>query len=284
MTLYTTLVEAEEVLLDQTNYDQEWKQLFYEVRQEEREYFGENNNIEDFDVKSIAYFNTIERSCNVLRLIKKKYSTKDYFVLSKPLQISMEHALTLDLEQNSLSLYFHDEVTLMDKFRDNLLRDYIRHLEDLEQQQRRSNPKEDVQGLGIHSDMSKSTFTESVKYEPKTRHSMTKKGTNHILNNMGIRKLSFDLNRKEKELVNKKEQLIKKPVDGESYIFSNPDHHWKEIVVDHFFKYYFKKVDINKLIVLISNSGAKFSQSPNLITYPIINFFNVIKKELKIKE
>ncbi|MGX1195913.1 hypothetical protein [Metabacillus sp. SLBN-84] len=281
---HTTLVEAEAKLLMKTRQDQEWQDEYYSIHPEEQNYIQDTMGIRHFSVVSLAYFNPVERSCTILRLVKRESGDFDYYVVGKPVTLSLERALTVDFEENLFTLHAENEGDLIKDYQEHIVTEYIQHLKDIE-----SKKQEELERQREKERLEQFNHPETyhqAELEPYSNGTRDYKQqvTAYLLKDSGIKNLPFNLEKKEKELKDKREKLLNKSVVGESYIRSGPDRPWKDIVIRFFFPYILQRMDIDAMVKEIQGSGATFTQKQkNLIEHPIESFIDAIKKELKIR-
>ncbi len=275
ITPYTTLIEAEEQLLMNSSTDKEWKLFLNKFQPEEKEYIQNQKLISNFNVRSIAYFDINNRECTILRLIKKKYSDSDYYIVHKPTIISMEEALSVNLKYEALSLLNLNEEIAMNDFKEIILEKYHLYLASEEETRRAVNRSREGNEKAVEMN-SLSTFI------PPSKGSPNEIAKAYMLHNMGIKVTPEYLNKKEKELKRKRELLLNKSVVYESYI--QPISGWKEIVLDNFFSFHFEQIDFNELRDLVINSEVDLiSEDPKKVEYAISMYIDVIKKEIKLQ-
>ncbi len=273
---FTTLVQTEIDSSEINSEDISWQEFINTLSKELLEIlFGES--VPPYITQSVIYINPTEKIASILRYVL--LDDKNARLLTEPIRISLEKALTIDKDYMEFKLFGENE---------NLEKMDV--LDELHKELMKKEEKERV--LKEQLEQSK-----KLKAAPSLRDELN--GYNHnrgafrtnediekrVITNWGnpIRTHEIDStatkNRRnrEKEIEDK---IFNRFIVGEAYILGGT-RAWKEVILSEFEKFCKGEVGIVQLIKLLKDRGFTFSQPDKHIEHPIRAFVEHVAKVTK---
>ncbi|MGP3609158.1 hypothetical protein [Anoxybacteroides rupiense] len=131
---YTTFVESELHIIEKRPQDIDWNLFLLDLDPHLLDLLLQQpSKYEPFDTRSIVYVNPEDRTCKILRFLMT--NQRHAFVLTTPLEISLEQALSITPDMETFQLYSHEENKQMVLLKEELLAKYYQILAEEERLQ-----------------------------------------------------------------------------------------------------------------------------------------------------
>ncbi|MBB3908746.1 hypothetical protein [Anoxybacteroides rupiense] len=256
---------------------------------------------EPFDTRSIVYVNPEDRTCKILRFLMT--NQRHAFVLTTPLEISLEQALSITPDMETFQLYSHEENKQMVLLKEELLAKYYQILAEEERLQEAiyehiQTMEERIKEWGqastnnkirsqeeMDEDLSRRFKALNSSYMKRKAELLIQSARQHILQHHTVNTYPepSDMTTEEKVAMKKreeqKEKILNYKIAGETYINGNP-RKWKEIVLYKFNAVYRHEMTLPQLLDYLKKNNVTFNQSEKLVIYPIREFLLYIAKEV----
>ncbi|MFD1736105.1 hypothetical protein ACFSCX_05955 [Bacillus salitolerans] len=302
--LFTTLVTSEVSASRTSAHDLHWKRYIEGLPKELSEHFFLLKENFHTDTTSLTYLNPTKREAVIIRLLQQDF--KNARLLTAPIRIPIERALTIELEEMEFKLYGENETQLQMDTTEHIR--YLVRQEQIEAAEREKNEKleearrkereeirqKNEEAYRDYLETKRDRLSQSSKSLEETQEERYKQiqemedrverqwGTPGRRSNASKVETYETAEEKLKRIKREKmkERILHHHVEGESYIKGSPLV-WKELVLTHFNKIKRKEMTFQELITLLKKNGIEFAQNESLVHYPLKSYLHYIAKETK---
>jgi hypothetical protein len=313
----TTLLESELQMMDKRPQDRDWNLFLLDMEPELLDlYLDKPHRYEPFDTRSMVYVHPQERRARILRFLYTSH--RDAFVLTEPITISLEQALTLSPDREGFQWYGHQEDEKRALLKEHLWARYYQWLAEEEQKQKEqamrqkqpnagkretpasenplntpagtwSSSNQRIKGIRTQEEMDEDLARRNAAlhspYMKKRKKQLIEATQHHILRQSARESQAEQEDTSPEEKVarkkreEKKERILSRKIAGETYIDGNP-RQWKEFVLYRFNAVARQELDLPKLMEELKQNGFTFNQHDALVKYPIKEFLQLVGKEV----